>query len=97
MHARLRGFGPRVVSFSGAPKSPAKRSRCSSFGPFLPAYSPVRARSSSTMWTVAREEQMAAKHSGKQIEQIKRARSKKVGRYVVRSSGSGMIAGKSVG
>ncbi len=40
---------------------------------------------------------MAAKRSKKQIEQIKRARSKKAGRYVVRGSGSEMIAGKSVG
>jgi hypothetical protein len=40
---------------------------------------------------------MAAKRSKKQMEQIKRARSKKAGRYVVRGSGSGMIAGKSVG
>ena len=40
---------------------------------------------------------MAAKRSKKQIEQIKRARSKNAGRYVVRGSGSGMIAGKSVG
>lgn len=40
---------------------------------------------------------MVAKRSRKQLEQIKRARSKKAGRYVVRGSGSGTIAGKRVG
>jgi hypothetical protein len=39
--------------------SAAKRSRCCTFGP-LPAYSPVRARSSSTVWTMAQAEVRSA-------------------------------------